>query len=93
MPLKPNVVILLIFFHACAELANDQAKKRGKAVLQQLPQAFLTDVNLMTSAINMLMKFGEVTDAEKVFHSMTTKNIVTYGAMMKGNQSVLSINR
>jgi hypothetical protein len=32
----------------------------------------------------MLMKFGDIQNAENVFRMIKKKDIVTYGAMMKG---------
>ncbi|CAF5121194.1 unnamed protein product, partial [Rotaria magnacalcarata] len=38
-----------------------------------------------TSAINMLMKFGDVETAQRIFRSIKVKDIISYNAMMKGN--------
>jgi pentatricopeptide repeat protein len=85
MLLKADAVILMLFFNACADLVNEHAKKRGREVLKQLPRALLNNDKLMRSAVDMLMKFGDVDEAEQVFHSMKTKSVFTYAAMMKGN--------
>ena len=89
MSVKPDAVIIIILFNACAKLATDQAKNIGKKILQQqeLSRMFLEDEKLVNSAIDMLMKFGDVTDAERLFQSTKKKTIVTYGAMMKGNSN------
>lgn len=87
MSIKPNSVIFTILLNACAALPNDEGKKRGRQALQHLPQAFLTDINLMNAAIDMLMRFGDVEHAEQIFHSMKEKNDVTYGSIMKGNSA------
>ena len=85
MSVKADAVILITFFNACADLLTDNAKKRGREVFRQLPRTVVDNEKLMTSAIDMLMKFGDVADAEQVFDSLKTKNVFTYGAMMKGN--------
>ncbi|CAF2008344.1 unnamed protein product [Rotaria magnacalcarata] len=48
-----------------------------------MPKTFLNDDILMNSAINILMRFGDVTSAEHFFQ-IIKKNIITYGAMMNG---------
>ncbi|CAF3819776.1 unnamed protein product [Rotaria sp. Silwood1] len=71
-------------FKVCAELANDRAMKIGKALLDRIPQNFRYDNIVLNSAIHMLMKFGDIQNAENVFKSIQKKDIVTYGTMMKG---------
>ena len=85
MSLKPDEVIITIVFNACAKFANPHAMKLGKELLEQLPKTFLERENLITSAIDMLMKFGDVVHAERLFQLIKKKTIVTYGTMMKGN--------
>jgi hypothetical protein len=88
MPFNPNDVIYTIIFNACAQLADDYAMKIGKTLLDQMPDNFRNDTIILTSAIHMLMKFGDVTHAEHIFE-MTKKDIVTYGAMMQGNLFII----
>ncbi|CAF1152611.1 unnamed protein product [Rotaria sordida] len=83
MPLNPNNVIHIIVFNACAELANDRAKEIGRKLLHQMPKYFHNEIVLLTSAIDMLMKFGDVENAENLFQMMKKKDIITYGAMIK----------
>lgn len=87
MSLEPDPVMLIMIFNACAKLANDQAKTIGKTLLQerQSSNTFLQHEKLVNTAIDMLMKFGDVSDAEDLFEQTETKSIVTYGTMMKGN--------
>ncbi|CAF1223357.1 unnamed protein product [Rotaria sordida] len=79
-----NNVVYTIVFAACAELANDRAMKIGKKLLNKIPKNFRNDNVVLTSAIHMLMKFGDIQNAEIIFQSIKNKNIITYGAMMKG---------
>ncbi|CAF4321038.1 unnamed protein product, partial [Rotaria sordida] len=73
-----------IIFNACAQLANDRAKEIGRKLLDQMPKHFHNNNVLLTSAIDMLMKFDDVQSAEKLFRMIEKKNIVTFGAMMNG---------
>ncbi|CAF1082079.1 unnamed protein product [Rotaria sordida] len=78
-------VIYTIVFNACAQLANDRAMKIGKKLLHEMPNDYRNNNIVLNSAIDMLMKFGNVESAECIFHSIKKKDIITYGAMMKGN--------
>ena len=81
---KADGTLITIAFSACADLHNERALQLGRTLLSQLPSKFLNETILMNSAINMLMKFGDVAHAERLFHKLNKKSIVTYGAMMKG---------
>ncbi|CAF5228720.1 unnamed protein product, partial [Rotaria magnacalcarata] len=78
-------VIYTIAFNCCAKLCNDRAMKIGKELLAKMPKNYRKDNITSNSAIDMLMKFGDVESAERIFRSIKTKNIITYGAMVKGN--------
>ena len=79
-----NNFVYIHVFNACAELANDRAIKIGKKLLDEMPRSFRNDNVVLNSAIHMLMKFGDIQNAEKVFQSIKNKNIITYGALMNG---------
>ncbi|CAF4589860.1 unnamed protein product, partial [Rotaria magnacalcarata] len=78
-------VTYTIAFNACAKLCNDRAMKIGKELLAKMPENYRNQNITSTSAIDMLMKFGDVENAERIFRSIETKDIITYGAMVKGN--------
>ncbi|CAF1159522.1 unnamed protein product [Adineta steineri] len=82
--IQPNEATLALVFRACTRAINDRAMKTGRNILNQMPKTFLNDNILLTSAINMLMKFGDVQRAEDLFKIIKKKDIITYGAMMKG---------
>jgi pentatricopeptide repeat protein len=82
-----NEATLTIVFNACAQLSNDRAKQIGKKLLKQMPQNCRNSNVIKTSAINMLMKFGDVQSAEDLFRSIMKKDIVIYNVMMKGKLS------
>ncbi|CAF4400529.1 unnamed protein product, partial [Rotaria magnacalcarata] len=65
-------------------LCNDRAMKIGKELLAKMPENYRNNNIISTSAIDMLMKFGDVESAERIFRSIKIKNIITYGAMVKG---------
>jgi len=80
----PDNVIYIVIFNACAQLKNDRAKKVGKKVLDQILNKSVTNNVVLTSAIHMLMNFGDVKSAEQLFESIKKNNVVSYGVMMKG---------
>jgi pentatricopeptide repeat protein len=84
MPFNLDDINYIIIFNACAQLSNDRAKQIGRKLLHQMPKQFETNNNIQNSAIDMLMKFGDVTTAEHLFQRNKKKSIVTYGAMMNG---------
>ncbi|CAF4001813.1 unnamed protein product [Rotaria sp. Silwood1] len=77
-------VIIIMLFNACAKLCNSHAIQIGNNILKQLPSSFLHHQKLVNSAIDMLMKFGDVNQAEFLFKKIQNKTLVTYGAIMQG---------
>ena len=84
MVIKPNEFTLAVVFNACSQLSNDRAKTTGKKLLDEMPEQFRNANVLLTSAIDMLMKFGDVKEAEHLFELNKKKNIITFGAMLNG---------
>ncbi|CAF4481538.1 unnamed protein product [Rotaria socialis] len=85
MKIEPDQFTLNILFNACAVLNNNRAMKIGKKLLDEMPENYRNHNVMSTSAINMLMKFGDVESAKRIFRSIKVKDIITYNAMMKGN--------
>ncbi|CAF0992679.1 unnamed protein product [Adineta steineri] len=84
MSLKPDRVIAVLVFNASAQLMNDRAKQIGRQLLYQMPKHFHSDTVVLTSVIDMLMKFNDVTTAEHYFKMIKKKDIVTYSVLMNG---------
>jgi RNase H-fold protein (predicted Holliday junction resolvase) len=84
MPIKSDDVTYSIIFNACAQLKNDRGQKVGKKLLEEISNKSLTNTIILGSAINMLMRFGDVTQAEKFFQMIKKKNLVICGIMMTG---------
>ncbi|CAF4201899.1 unnamed protein product, partial [Rotaria magnacalcarata] len=85
MKIEPNQFTLSTLFNACAVLNNNRAMKTGKKPLDEMPENYRNNIITSNSAIDMLMKFGDVESAERIFRSIKAKDIITYGAMVKGN--------
>ncbi|CAF2199198.1 unnamed protein product, partial [Rotaria magnacalcarata] len=48
-----------------------------------MPENYRNDNAVLNSAMHMLMKFGDIQGAERIFRLNKNKDIITYGAMMK----------
>ncbi|CAF4332144.1 unnamed protein product, partial [Rotaria sordida] len=83
MELNLNNFAYTFVFNACAELANDRAMKIGRKLLDEMPENLRNDNVVLNSVIHMLIKFGDIQNAENVFQSIKKKDIITYGTMMK----------
>jgi pentatricopeptide repeat protein len=88
IPFQLDEVQYVIVYNACASLCNERAMTLGKKILEQMPKEFLNNTILVNSIINMLMKFGHVNDAERLFKQVKNKTIVIYGSMMQGRISI-----
>ena len=86
MKIKPNEFTYSVLFKACAAVGNERAMKIGKMLLHRMPESYRNDYVTATSAVNMLMKLGDVESGERLFRSIKGKNIIAYNAMMKGNR-------
>ncbi|CAF3524256.1 unnamed protein product [Rotaria sp. Silwood2] len=73
-----------IVFNACAQLANDRAKSIGKKLLDEMPNNYRNENIVLTSAIDILMKFGDVESAGQVFQSIEKQHIIAYDAQVNG---------
>ena len=83
MSVKPDNVIYTLTFRACAELESERAISIGKTLLARILQASAPDQTNLSSAIHMLMRFGDIKHAEQLFQSIKDKDITTYASMMK----------
>jgi pentatricopeptide repeat protein len=73
-----------ILYSACAGLSNDRAITLGKQLLNKMPKMLKDNLIVMGSAIHMLMKFGEMQEAEFLFSQIKQPNAASYGVMMNG---------
>lgn len=82
--IKYDEVIIMMLFNACAKLSNSHSMKVGKDVLHQLSPSFLQHQKLINCAIDMLMKLGDINQAEELFNKTKKKNLFTYASIMQG---------
>lgn len=84
MAIEPDEVNLAIIYNACANLSTDRAKKIGNELVERMPKTYQSCSYVMNSAIHMFMNFGDVQSAENLFQQVRKKDMITFGAMMKG---------
>ena len=76
---------MILLFNACAQLGTTEALNLLKKISNELPPSFYSNVQLLTTLIDGLMKCGDVKHAESIFYSSKEKSLEMYGAMMTGN--------
>lgn len=84
MSTKPTDIILISLFNACARIANVDALRIGKKAFFQAQPEYLNNTFVLHSALDMFIKCDDIVSAEKIFDKKSKKNIIDYGAMMKG---------
>ena len=82
---KPDHVIFILLFNACAQLGTKEALELLRKVSKEIPRSFYSNVRLTTSLVDGFMKCNDVENAELVFHATTNKPLEMFGAMMKGS--------
>jgi pentatricopeptide repeat protein len=79
-----DVNLYAILYSACGATSNDRAIMLGKQLLDKMPKTLNDNSIVMGSAIHMLMKFGEVQEAERLFSQIKKPDAASYGVMMNG---------
>lgn len=69
--------------YACTELTDEKAMKIGKKYLDYALKKKYTGERMTASAINMLIIFKNVEQAEDLFAKMKRCDINSYGVMLK----------
>jgi pentatricopeptide repeat protein len=80
----PNANMYTTIYTTYAALSDERAITSGKRLLEKMPKIFKDDLIVMGSAIHMLMKFGDVKQAELLFSQMKERDASSYGVMMNG---------
>ena len=84
MTIIPDRFLVTIALTLCANLANERSMKLGRKIFSKIHENYSQDTVVMTSALNMFVKIGDIDKAKELFTSMKSKDIVSYGAMIKG---------
>ena len=84
MTIVPDAFILATTFSVCTTLSNDRSIRVGRKIFSVMSRKYLHNTVVMNAAVNMFSKFGDMDKAKELFASMKSKDVVSYGAMMKG---------
>jgi PPR repeat len=79
-----NANLYTILYSACSAKSNEKAIMLGKQPLSDMPPTFEDNLIVMGSAIHMLMKFGDVKQAEHLFSKLNKRDASCYEAIMNG---------
>ncbi|CAF4949515.1 unnamed protein product, partial [Rotaria socialis] len=80
----PDNFTLTLSFYACAQVANARAMRIGQKLIHKLLNNSRNEDIVLNAATNMLIKFGDIVNAERFYKSVKNKNIIMYCAIMKG---------
>ena len=84
LPINPNEIIYLLTCQACGRLVDERAIQLGKYLFNRIQNRFPNHIKLLSSLLDMLMRFNDIDSAEQLFDSIKNKNVVTYSVMMNG---------
>nr|ACD54792.1 putative vegetative storage protein-like protein [Philodina roseola] len=84
MTLKPDQFIVTIIFDICGKLADEKAFQFGQKIFSQMDKNYFQNTTIMNSALNMFMRNADVAKAEEIFHSIKSKDLITYNSTLKG---------
>ena len=80
----PSDVNLIVLFNACAQLRTLEALNLTRKVSKEMPNTFYSNLRLLTSLLDALMKCGDVTTAESLFDKSNEKALSMYRVMITG---------
>ncbi|UJR24047.1 hypothetical protein I4U23_027012 [Adineta vaga] len=80
---NPNEIHLCLLFNSCAQVQTKQALDFGKKVWSQMSSIHHKNEFILTSAFDMFIKCGDLSNAENVFTKIK-RVVIDYGQMMKG---------
>jgi pentatricopeptide repeat protein len=79
---NPNHVIFSFLFTSCSQTGTKQALDLGRKVWFEMPSAHRQNKYVLTSALNMFITCGDLSNAENLFTIMKPE-VIEYGQMLK----------
>ncbi|CAF1454984.1 unnamed protein product [Rotaria magnacalcarata] len=80
----PNDVIFILLFNSCAQLGSDEGLNLTKKVSKTIPKSFYSNVRLLTSLLDALVKCNDLTYAQSLFDASIKNDVGMYAVMMNG---------
>ena len=84
LPEPANNVIYAIVLNACSLSRSDRAIQLGNRLYRKIRTNIKDDNVLLGSLLHMLMKFGQIQEAEHLFSQINQPTVQIYGVMMHG---------
>ena len=70
----------------CAKIADERSLEFGQFIFDEMPKKFDNNTVVITSALQMFIKCGDISKAEQLFNRIEKKNLFTYSIMMNGKK-------
>ncbi|CAF4461467.1 unnamed protein product [Rotaria socialis] len=80
----PNYVIFILLFNSCAQLGSDEGLNLTKKVSKTIPKSFYSNVRLLTSILDALVKCNDLRYAQSFFDASIKNGVGMYAVMMNG---------
>ncbi len=80
----PDEYTYSIVFKICTEIGDQRSLEFGQLIFNRMPKKFHNNIVIITSALQMFIKCGEISKAEELFNRIENKNLFTYSVMMNG---------
>lgn len=87
--IKKDQYTYSILFKICTEIDDQNSFEFGQTTFNQMPKAFSNNIVIISSALQMFVKHGQMGKAEELFNRIEKKNSFTYSIMMNGKQNYL----
>ncbi|CAF1202782.1 unnamed protein product [Didymodactylos carnosus] len=82
--ITPSEFTFSILFKICTEIADQRSLEFGKLIFDRMPKKFYNNIVIITSALQMFLKCGDISTAEELFNRIQNKNLIVFTVMMKG---------
>ncbi|CAF2853700.1 unnamed protein product [Rotaria sp. Silwood2] len=79
-----------IVFKTCTNITDQRSLEFGQLIFERMPKIFHNNIVMMTAALQMFIKCGEISKAEQLFSRIQKKNLFAVSVMMnviESNQS------
>lgn len=89
---NPSDVMIVLLLNACAQMENDEALALVEKVNSNMSRPSRSNVYVITSMLDALMKCGELNKAQTLFDATTNRDMSMYAAMMAGEFGMLLLS-
>lgn len=82
--LQADETLYVIMFDVCGSLSNERAMRVGMQLFHQMPKKFFDQITVTNAAIFMLMKFGHLAQAERLYEQSKASTLTLHNTMIHG---------